>query len=255
MTSSGHPILWTALVLLAASSLCACDLVGDDGNKCGVVAPALINGSNVPGEVALSSDEQHAIVAIEDRAGALRCTGAVVEEERVMTAASCLGDGHVAARFHSGDVIPLEVVVSRYEGVVLLYNPQRALPHGVKPLRLSRRSITQSWVGHSATVAGFGRDEKDRLGSLHFIDEPITKITDSMIEVDGMGNRGACAGDLGAPLLVGREDDAPAVGGVLVEVSASCTGVDSYQRIDSVAGELDRVYGDDAGPFVDYGGC
>jgi hypothetical protein len=255
MQSSGHPILWTVLALAAATSLCACGLVDGDSSKCGVVAPALIGGANVPGEVALSPDEQHAIVAIEDRAGALRCTGAVVDDARVMTAASCLGDGHVAARFYSGEVIPLEVVVSQYEGVVLLYNQQRALPDGVKPLRLSRRSITQSWVGHTATVPGFGLDEKDELGNLHFLDEPITKLTDSIIEVDGMGSRGACAGDLGAPLLVGREDDTPAVGGVLVGVSASCTGVDSYQRIDSVTRELDRVYGDDAGPYQDYGGC
>jgi hypothetical protein len=246
-------MLWSVIALAAASGLCACDIV-DDGDDCSVIAPALINGTALPEVAELTTNERHAIVAIEDSAGALRCTGTVVDDLRVLTAAQCLGDGHIVARFYSGELIPLEVVVAQSEGVVLLENTSRALPDGVTPLPLWRDDITRNWVGHTATLAGFGITETQELGKLRFLDEPITDVTASTIEVDGMGSHGACAGDLGAPLIMGNGAKS-SVAGVLVSVSASCTGVDGYRRIDDIVQELERLYGNDAGPYSDLGGC
>jgi hypothetical protein len=246
-----HPILRTMLIAVSAS-LYACD--GDHSSDCDVIAQALYNGSDEPGEVKLSSLERKAIVAIEDRSGALRCTGTVVEDGLILTAARCLEGGHVAARFESGEVLPLDVVVTEYEGIVLLDPIVRALP--AEPLGLWAGGITKKWVGNTAMLAGFGVTETQGLGSLRFVNEPITAVSDTKIEVDGMGSSGACAGDLGGPLLVGAATDgSPKVAGVLVQVSASCTGVDVYEPADRITHQLEVVHGDvaDAGPFT--GGC
>lgn len=249
-----HPILRTMIALAAATGLYACDL-GDDGDDCSVIAPALINGTAQPQEVELTMNERHAIVAIEDDSGTLICTGTVVGEGRVMTAASCLADGkHISARFYTGESMALEVVVTEQDGVVVLENSSQSLPPELNPLPLWGHVISSDWVGHTATVAGFGVTETKKSGELRFLDEPITKVTASTIEVDGMGSRGACDGDLGAPLITGN-GSAPTVAGVLVQVSDSCKAIDTYERVDGVVDELNRLYGDDAGPYADYGGC
>ena len=78
----------------------------------------------------------------------------------MLTAARCAESGHVAARFASGEVIPLEVVETEHDGVVL-FRPGVELPSSVTPLRLldDDSEMEQVTPGLTATLAGFGVTE------------------------------------------------------------------------------------------------
>jgi hypothetical protein len=94
-------------------------------------------------------------------------------------------------------------------------------------------------VGMLATLVGYGLTEDDRLGTRLFLKEPVVDIDDDFVTVDGAGVTGACVGDSGGPLLVRDDEGHHRIAGVLSTGSASCLGIDLYQRLEAVRGWLE----------------
>jgi secreted trypsin-like serine protease len=104
----------------------------------------------------------------------------------------------------------------------------------VEPLAIATGEITDAWVGSTAQLAGLGQSESGSVGTIAFVSEPIVEVDAASIIVDGQGRSGSCHGDSGGPLLIAGVDGNAQVAGVLSIGEASCTGHDSYVRVDVV---------------------
>jgi hypothetical protein len=83
-------------------------------------------------------------------------------------------------------------------------------------------------VDQQAQLAGFGLTEDDTIGLRLFTDEVVIDDDGELITVDGEGQRGACLGDSGGPLLIRDGAGNVRVVGVLSHGSASCLNIDRY---------------------------
>lgn len=223
----------------------ACGEASPGPGVCSEVTQAIMGGSPaVPdGGAVLPAS----IGAIESPSGALLCTGTIVSPGRMLTAAHCRrsgGSGALRLRIPStgGDAVVRAFVVHP-ELDVMLMEFDASAPGFDSALGLVSGQIDAEWIGRRLELAGYGTTETGATGELRFTEEPVAKIDDGEIAVDGAGESGACEGDSGGPLLVpdgatsigdgGRAT--PRVAGVLSRGSASCRGIDVYTRADAIA--------------------
>ena len=191
-------------------------------------------------------------VGIEDAAGivALRgtvegaevvCSALVVAPTVALTAAHC----EVVARAEDASI---EVDGRRTGLVELRPHPERDLMlvgfdgESASALPVLRVELDEGWVGRRAVVAGYGRTDRYRAGTLHFTTQRIASLDTQTVTVEPTGDLGACQGDSGGPLIM-MGDDAPVVVGVLSTSSVSCRGASVFTRLDGLEGWLPEVNG------------
>lgn len=221
----------------------------------------LFYGKPDPGTLNLSDAQRNAIVAVVIEPGASEglCTGTLIDDGFILTAAHCAVYRDIEVRFGPNFSRPsLTVDVAErfvHPGspeidVALLQLPYSGIADEVNavPIPLWDGLIDSSWVGDDVDIAGRGLTEDNTLGRLLFAVEPITRIDRFTITVDGGGETGACVGDSGGPLLVASRGEY--VAGLLSNGSDTCLREDNYMRVDRVRAWIEDTIAS-AGPSDD----
>ena len=222
-----QPLSIVTTVLLAAA---ACG--GEPSVTCGATRAALFHGSPDSGELALRPDQERAIGVLEDRVSREPlCTLTLIAPGYALSAAHCAATPGAMVRWPGVANVHefrWEALHDNFDVGILAFAEDNA---DAEPLPL-HDAIDDSWLDTKVTLAGLGVTETGSSGELRFVDEQITKLTETEIWVDGRGKSGACAGDSGGPLLVRDAEGAIRVAGILDRGSPSCTGLDVYTRAD-----------------------
>ncbi len=191
-------------------------------------------GTDQPTHVPLSEGQ---VIAIGNFGG---CTGTLVAPTWVASASHC---GHRrGVRFCLGRTPTSEDAcftavraIDHPSGDLSILELDRdalaALP-GVEPIPMIEDDLDRSWVGRTAEAAGYGRQETGRSGRREFTAEPIVAVQSDSVVIDGQGQRGVCFGDSGGPLMAIGTDGLPRIIGVLSYGDPSCTGRDTFTRLD-----------------------
>jgi hypothetical protein len=199
------------------------------------VAEPIFYGSSRAPLWELSRSEERAIVTLR-RSDGESCSGVVVADDWILTAAHCVS-GTKQISVLVGD--PRETLTSTLATQTVTHETLDAalvhaeLPSGeVDSLSLMDEPLDVPWLGRLVQVAGRGLTENGSTGELLFIAEPIVRIDEDSIVVDGLGSGGACGGDSGGPLLSIAQDGSLRILGILSRGSYTCAHEDRYVRSD-----------------------
>ncbi|HTM20658.1 MAG TPA: S1 family peptidase [Kofleriaceae bacterium] len=212
-------------------------------------APFIYHGTTQPTYAPLTEGQILAIGAWSESAsgGQEFCSGTLITPEWVVTANHCgvavgnyfcfgadvsqpvrclaVAEVHTNPTVAEGD---LDLTVARLEA------DATTMVTGVEPIPLLTEPLP-AFLGQLAEISGFGDVHDGTSGVRFFSTETIDAVgteNATEIRVNGLGQRGACYGDSGGPLLVIDSGGAVRVGGTLFWGDDSCVDQDRYTRID-----------------------
>jgi hypothetical protein len=208
-----------------------------------------LTGASASSPAGLTSGEQAAIGALTNADGETVCTGTLVGDGCVLTAAHCVHpELSEALLFDTTDGMnDLRLLVSSYWihptlDAMLLALPiaRGAFPGWITPLPVVT-DAQRVWTGTELLLVGFGEDENGVDGVRRYVAEPVVEEDPSWLVVDGGSSHGACAKDSGGPLVSVGGGAATSVLGLLSSGSATCRGKDRYLRASSLIEWLDST--------------
>ena len=208
----------------------------------------IINGTATSGHAAVG-----ALVAN----GQQFCTGTLVTDRVVVTAAHCLygGDSPQGMTFFigadvnaagSGKHIAVKSlhVYPHYDDEQVLHDVAAltlAEPAGVEPVALLRQSMTNDWIGRNLTFVGYGVTSAMAMesGKKFEVDIAIKEVWPTAFMYDDK-TRNTCSGDSGGPALFALDGRLTLVG-VTSYGDDGCSEYGVNNRVDPYAAFIDSV--------------
>ncbi|MFH1809943.1 MAG: trypsin-like serine protease [Pseudomonadota bacterium] len=212
----------------------------------------VVNGTREPTLVPLTSGQKNAVVSVWNGSG---CSGTLIAPRVVLTAKHCTSG--LAARdfsilFGQDDLHPLlSVDVTQLHQhssrdlslLVLDRDPTQLID--VDPVPIHVDAMDRTWVGERVEAAGYGLTSPYGSSSdgRFFVAEPVYNVDSEFLSINGEGQHGVCFGDSGGPVIGIVPGNAVRVLGALSYGDSSCTGIDSFTRVDPVASWIEGIAG------------
>jgi hypothetical protein len=220
------------------------------GTRAGIQTAKVIRGTSDATLYTFDPKQKRAIGALIDGNGKNFCTGTLVGDNVVLTAAHCVrGVDPSIIRFaigedsaspdHAFDVAEIRVnplwdtkTPAHDNALLFLYDSANAyatpLPINREPLELVGQQVQN--VGYGATDPNSSNNTKR-----WWTTEPVVQIAPDVFVVDGRQVSSVCKGDSGSPSIYQFPNGSMRVVGTLYGGEITCIGLDRYARSDADA--------------------